>query len=405
MVIVIALVIAIFSSSLIATAYYYRLEYQKNIRLGKLETNLHSGISMVLSASYPANQNGLEQRVDLFGEQNDSLLLRKEKWGIFEVGTVRSFVLADTLKKAFFVAEECTKDQTALYLSDEDRPLSVSGSTQITGDAELPKAGIKEAYVDGKPYAGKKLVDGKITDSSRELPKLNQSVLDDLEKYFADSLAEQEEIRDTLINSFFSEARIIRIPKSQPLISNRFIKGKIVLLCDTVLTIGENTELRDVMVFAPAIVVKEGFKGSCQLYARDSVVAAAKTVFEYPSAIGVLRKSDNGQPRIELGSECRFSGVLFSWERKRSELQTIISLGKDALVKGEVFATGFVKMAKPLTIDGRVACNRFIIQTPSTLYENYLIDITINRKRRSKYYLSSFLFDRKSPKQILQWLN
>ena len=75
-------------------------------------------------------------------------------------------------------------------------------------------------------------------------------------------------------------------------------------------------------------------------------------------------------------------------------------------MKGEVYATGFVKMDKPVKIQGKVSCNRFIIQTPTSLYENYLIDIEINRKKRSKYYLGSALFPMKQLQNaILKWLN
>ncbi len=402
MVIIIALVIAVFSASLIATAYFYRLEYQKNMRFGRLQLNLNSATSILLSSAYNSAE---EQKIDLFGEQTDSVIVRKERWGLFELGTVKAFTLNDTLKKAFLIAEDAEKDQAAVYLSDEDRPLSVSGSTRITGEVQIPKAGIKQAYVEGKPYAGKELVYGTIKNSSRTLPQLSQSILDDIEKYLSDTLNNGVYTSDSISNSFFNEPKVIRVSRSSPAITNTAITGRVIILCDTVLTIGPGVQLRDVLVYAPSIVVKEGFKGSCQLFARDSVVVEKKADFEYPSAIGILKKGEGGQPKIELGSDCRFAGIIFTHEKKRSELQTVISLGKNAIVKGEIYAAGFIKMEKPVTVEGKLSCNRFIIQTPSTLYENYLIDITINRNSRSPYYLSSPLFERKAPNQILRWLN
>ncbi|KAA8476141.1 hypothetical protein BDE36_2601 [Arcticibacter tournemirensis] len=402
MVIIIALVIAVFSASLIATAYFYRLEYQKNMRFGRLQLNLNSAASILLSSAYVSTE---EQRLDLFGEQTDSVVLKKDRWGLFAFGTAKAFTLNDTLKKAFLIAEDTEKDQTAVYLSDEDRPLSVSGNTRITGDVQIPKAGIKQAYVEGKPYAGKELVYGSIKNSTRTLPQLNQSMLDEIEKYLGDTLNNEVYVSDSLSNSFFNEPKVIRVSRSSPAITNTAITGRVIILCDTVLTIGPGAQLRDVLVYAPSIVVKEGFKGSGQLFARDSVVVEKKADFEYPSAIGILKKGEGGQPKIELGSDCRLAGIIFTHEKKRSELQTVISLGKNAVVKGEIYAAGFIKMEKPVTVEGKVSCNRFIIQTPSTLYENYLIDITINRNSRSAYYLSSPLFEHKAPNQILRWLN
>ena len=123
--------------------------------------------------------------------------------------------------------------------------------------------------------------------------------------------------------------------------------------------------------------------------------------------MGIIKEQNSKlQAKIVLGSSSVFSGVLFSYEEKRSDLQTMISLGKESLVKGEVYVSGFVKMEKPLTVEGKVSCNRFIIQTPTTLYENYLIDIIINRNRRSKYYLSSSLFESEQKEnRVLKWLN
>lgn len=403
MVIIIALVIAIFSASLIATAYYYRLAYQKNMRFGRLQLNLNSATSMLLSSAYESDE---EQKLDLFGEQTDSVVVRKEHWGLFGLGTAKAFTLNDTLKKAFLIAEDSGNDLTAVYLSDEDRPLSVSGSTRITGEVQIPKAGIKQAYVEGKPYAGKELVYGTIKNSSRTLPQLSQLMLDEIEMYLSDTLSNEAYAADSLSNSFFNKSKIIRISLDNPTISNTTITGRVIILCDTVLTIGPDVQFKDIQIYAPSVVIKAGFKGSCQLFARDSVIAEKNTVFEYPSAIGILKKEEgSGQPKIELGSDSRFAGIIFTHEKKRSELQTVISLGKNAIVKGEIHAAGFIKMEKPVTVEGKVSCNRFIIQTPSTLYENYLIDITINRNSRSSYYLSSPLFERKAPNQILRWLN
>jgi hypothetical protein len=403
-VIIIALVIAILSASLITTAFFYRAELQKNLRYDKLLTNMQSGTALLLSKNY--DEYGKEVLIELSDDQPDSILLHKEQWGIYDLAWVKSYTLSDTLKKAFFIAEDF-KDSTAMYLSDEDRPISVSGSTQITGDAVLPKAGIKQAYVDGRPYAGKKLVYGNIRTSQRNLPALNNERLAYLERLLNDSTGKVLRLNDSVLNSFFNPAQIIRISSSGAALQNITLKGKIVVLCDTTLTLSCTVNLKDILVIAPSIIIEEGFNGTCQLFARDSVIAGKNTVFNYPSCIGIIKSPGSTiQAKIMLGRGSRFSGVLFNWESSRSTLQTLIGLGKGAFVRGEIYASGYIKMEKPVTIHGKVSCNRFIIQTPATLYENYLIDIIINRNLRSKYYLSSAIFAGTKPdRKILKWLN
>lgn len=403
LVVVIALIIAVFCASLITVAAFYRQEHQKGSRYAKLSVNLESGQALILSSEYQLYDQ--DDRLDLFGDGNDSVLLRKEHWGLFDLGMVSAFAQIDTLRQSFLIGLDVYDDLSAVYLADEDRPLSVSGKTQIVGTAELPKAGIKQAYVDGRPYEGKELVKGAIRESGRSLPVLNKKLILQLQQLLQDSSENDLVGADSVHHSFFLTPKKIRIPRENSLIKGSY-SGKIMLLCDTVLTIKKEAKLNDVLVFAPGIVIEKGFRGSCQLFATDSIVSNGSVLFDYPSVLGVLSKGMGGsQPKIALGDNSLFSGILFTYEANRSDLQTQVSLGKNSKVVGEIHASGFIKLQKPVTIEGKVACTRFIIQTPSTLYENYLIDIIINRNKRSSYYLTSSLLNSTSKNQrVLTWL-
>ena len=403
LVVVIALVIAVFCASLITVAAFYRHEHQKSMRYAKLSVNLESGRALLLSSNYQLYDQ--DDRLDLFEEENDSVLLRKEHWGLYDLGTVSAFSQKDTLRQSFLLGLDASRDESVIYLADEDRPLSVSGRTQIVGAADLPKAGIKQAYVDGRPYEGKELVKGAIRESGRSLPELNKTLILQLREALQDSSESDPVSADSVSHSFFLYVKKVRIPRRNPIVGDSY-SGEIMLLCDTVLTIKKDARLSNVLVFAPGIVIEKGFRGSCQLFAVDSVVTNGSVSFDYPSAIGLLSKSKGGnQPKIALGEGSTFSGILFTYEEERSDRQTQISLGKNCKVVGEIHASGFVKLEKPVIIEGKVACNRFIIQTPSTLYENYLIDIIINRPKRSPYYLTSSLLNSTSKNQrVLTWL-
>jgi len=65
LVIVIALVIGLICSSLVAVAYFYRAEYHKKFRQDRLNHNLLSGISLVLTAPDAAYKE--PQKIALFG--------------------------------------------------------------------------------------------------------------------------------------------------------------------------------------------------------------------------------------------------------------------------------------------------------------------------------------------------
>src|SRR6185312_6859899 len=201
-VIIIALVIGILCSSLIAVAYFYRSEYQKKFRQDRLENNLSSGVNLLLTAT--GQTFSKEQSLSLFGKDDDTVSLHKIQWGIYEIGTVKTFIGHDTLYKTFSMANTIDSGKwAALYLSDDDRPISISGKALINGDAYLPKAGIKEAYVDGHGYDGdKRLVLGKKYTSKKKLPSLDSAALLQLNDYFSakgDTIIDKDSIRQSFL--------------------------------------------------------------------------------------------------------------------------------------------------------------------------------------------------------------
>lgn len=404
-VIIISLLMAMISISLLSVAFYYRLGNLKKARFDKLSSNMESGLSILLSADYITYDEDL--LIDLYEEEKDSILLNKIKWGAFDLNTIKSFELKDTLKRSFLSAVTYT-DGTAVYLADEDRPLSVSGETRITGDGELPKSGLKKAYVDGKPYSGKELIRGKIKDSARELPPVDEKRIEELLSYFiiTDNGLRYND-KDSIVNSFFNDRKLYKLKIDHEQLSGQKIKGKVVLVSDTTLTLSADLILEDALVFAPGIIVKEGFKGSCQLFARDSISIGKNCNFLYPSFAGVFKTDTSKiQSKVALGENTHFAGILMSYEKKRSELQTIISLAKNCIVTGEVYATGYLKLESPLSVYGKVYAKTFVMEKGTTLYENFLIDIVVNRKLLSKYYLSSPLFKREAQNyEVLKWLN
>jgi hypothetical protein len=399
--IVIAFFIAVISGSLIMLAAHYRNTYLKEIRFNRLQNNLNAGVNYVLATD---GDLGV-QVLDLFGEQADSLTIERKQWGIYEMAVIKAFIFQDTLKKVMLIG--VAPDANVLYLSDEDRPLSVSGTTKITGNAELPKAGMKKSYAEGKPYANDQLIYGGNTSySSRTLKPVNEKLLKSISNHLEldhDKLPLLEEME--LNVSFLNATQSYRLAEKASL--NKInLNGNIMLFADSSITISASSKLTGVQLFAPFIKVEDGFNGNCQLFATDSIHIGNQIQLDYPSVAAVIRTEKSGTlPQITLGDAVNFNGVLFSYEEKRTPLQTIISLGKENHIKGEVYSTGMLKLTKGSIIDGKVSCNRFVMQTPTTLYENFLIDVTFNRKARSKYYLSANLFNTNNENKVLKWLN
>ncbi len=402
--IIVAFIIAMICASLIMLAAHYRGSYMKEMRMDRLSRNMDSGIAYVLAENESTDHN--ITALDLFNDQTDSVLLEKKHWGIFSLATVKSFVLSDTLRRSFMMGLETTNDALAVYLSDEDRPLSVSGDTRITGNVEVPKAGMRKSYVESRPYSGDQLVYGKISDSKRTLGGLEKKWIKEIEDKldFDPSQLPVLKTEEERV-SFFAAAKEFNVSGLSKLDHN--LSGQVVLYSDTVVKISADAKLDNTVIYAKAIVVADGFKGNCQLFARDSIIVGNNAVLSYPSVVGLVSKEKMvDQSKIVLGDNVVFDGIIFSYEPKRSALQTLVALGENTIVKGEVYVTGLLKLAKKVKVEGKVSCNRFIMKTPTTLYENFLVDVTLNRKARNRVYLSSAIFTGTTGNnKILRWEN
>lgn len=411
MVIIIALVIGILCSALIVGAYFYRLQYQISFRYDRLENNVYSGINMLL-----ANQDSSfkqETTFSLFDNNSDSVTLKKVTWGIYDIGIVKAFIQKDTLYNVFSIAHKVDSSKwCALYLVDEDRPLGLNGKTAVRGDAYIPLAGVKTAYINNKFYEGDpKLIIGTKHSSDKFIPKLNQTRIDQLEEVF-------NTVRDidtvllnnyTINNSFLKDTKWANFGKKVQTIANISLSGNIILYSDTTLILDSTAILNNVLVFAKSIQVKKGFKGTCQLFATDTIGVGKNCVFNYPSCIGLLRfkEAKNGlQVKINIADNTLFSGILFNYEKTATQVKPVIGLGEGVIIKGQIYSQGYIRLSdKGSNIAGSVYTGRFLYETMYSHYENYLINAKLDSKALSPYYLTSLLMPPASKKKkVLQWL-
>ena len=408
-VLIVSFIIALICSSLIAAAYFYRISYQQKFRYDRLQNNLQSGISLLLSereSTFPGTE-----KTSLFDNDIDSVITLQQHWGVFDVGSAQAFIQQDTLRKSFMLAKSIDSAKwSALYLIDEDRPLSVSGQTSIRGNVRIPKAGIRAAYVNNQAYKGDpKFVDGHIYNSEKTVPALDDKRLSQLTAQLSGNPeALPFPLNDSLIeNSFFEPVRCLKLDGLFTL-KNMTLKGNIILYSDTTLFIDSTVKLSRVLIFAKSVVIGNGFKGNCQIFASDSVSAGKGAVFTYPSCIGLLPapgRRTGLPPKVSMGEKARFDGLIFSYEKEKAPLPATIYFGKGSRITGQLYNTGTVALKDSVQINGSITCRKFLYQTDFTAYENFLINVRINAKALSPYYLTSDLLPvAKKRKKVLLWL-
>ncbi|MET3981629.1 hypothetical protein ABIB62_004245 [Mucilaginibacter sp. UYP25] len=407
-VVIMALVIAIFCVTMITAAYFFRMQAQIKTRSQRLENNLNSGINLLLNGG---DSVYTVRRMDLFGLGNDSVLLEKKTWGVFTVGIAKAIIQKDTLYKVLMIANKLDSTKwSSVHLADEDRPLSVSGQTEINGNAFLPKSGIRAAFVDNRAYTGdRKFVKGHIYNSGKKLPALKIILLDHLHTQLeAEAGTLNVFVKKNIFRSYLQKTLVINLGKKAFTLSNLNLTGNVRVHSDTTLVIDSSFHCKNIIIDAPAMIFRPGFSGNGQFFARDSISTGMNCHFLYPSVLGLVRfqqSKENSHALIRIGSGSEMNGLVFVFEQQDSELKPMIALNKHVLLRGEVYSPGNLLLQDSVQVKGSLSTKRFLYQSAYSTYENYLINLSVRSTDLSKDYLTSPVLPASGPEQkVLQWL-
>jgi hypothetical protein len=390
--------------------YYHKLYIDVSLQREKLKADALSGINYFLCSPKILAINETK-KIQLFGDDNCNVELTRKKWGVFDLIISKSVWQKHSYSMIAIVGENFTEaDKVALYLADRNKPLGVCGKTKLKGTCYLPKAGIKNVYIEGKNYTGSKMVEGVTKISDKKLPVFNDIIeyykIYKERKYLSenDSIIDYDTfVRDTLVNSF-QDKTIILYSKNEIKLEKRFIKGNVKLISEKSIKIAKSNELQDIIMYAPYINFAKEFTGRIQAYASDSLSVEDKAEINYPSVLGVLvTRTDTIQPYILLKQKAKIAGLVFLYsETTPAVLKPYIKINKEALIYGQLISSSDIQLQG--TVYGSVYCNRFILKTPSSYYENNLLDAVIDFSELPKEFVGISSGDSSKTKKIVRWL-
>ncbi len=406
------IVIAIISSSFILVNYYNSAFVLQSLKQEQLYKDVSSGVNYGLSfhEEIPINS---QVEVDLYDDEQHEILLEKKHWGAFYILTAAAkWKNKSATKSALIGANIHEGEQVALYLSDENKPLSLTGKTQITGNCYLPKAGVKRAYIEGKSFVGNKLINGTTFNSSKTLPPVSKELIDENFKNFFpdeginDSLMDYELFleQDTITNSFQNKTLVLYSPLQIELF-NKVIDGNIRIKSDKNIVVDQSTEITNAVLYAKGVVLKQNTVGTIQVFAQDSVAIAEDCLLKYPSVVALIGKGNATENRkVVVGKGAQIKGSVFlyneNYDRKK---QAIVSIGEGAEITGQVYSSEVLELKG--NIVGGAYCKKLLLKTPSSVYENHLMDAVINRAELSEYFVGISLTEMIKNQQIIKWLN
>lgn len=410
--IVISLLIAIVSSSLILFSYLSTIQFDNFKMSERLKLNVDSGINLLLAKQNIVELNQ-EKKIDLYGTGEDEVFLSRKTWGAYEVIISKAAFKNDLVLKIAQIGYAIDSSKNySLYLKDEDKPLAVCGKTKIRGTTYLPKAGVKRAYIEGQNFTGDKLIDGLIKQSKKTLPEFNKELNSVIESYISkkaisekDSLVfiERDIVGDTLENSFLNKT-VVFDSENAIKISNSFLKGNLIVTSAKQITISKDASLNNIILIAPKIIFEKEFKGNLQAFSTDSIIVKENVNLKYPSCIGII-KSNSVLPvsAIIFTENDSLYGNVFAFKNSMDPMKQVgVILKKNSCVYGTVFSNGYADVQG--IINGSLMCSKIMLSTPSSVYENHLLNAEIDVTKLSKYYVGINCVEVSEKKKIVKWL-
>jgi cytoskeletal protein CcmA (bactofilin family) len=230
-------------------------------------------------------------------------------------------------------------------------------------------------------------------------------MIQDLEKLTAkDTLYNTLGSRDSISQRFADTILHLNFPGK--FVAGSYFKGQVIIQSQEMITLAAGSHLDQVIVTAPYVKIADNFSGSLQVIATDSIVLGNNCHLQYPSALILVKKRSiiNMPVTMRIADNCRIDGVILTYAADPDDqVKTFTRLGKDFWMNGIIFSDGFLEMNG--TINGTVITDYTILRRQSAIYDNHLMDVTIDRTSLSGYYLAPPIFKQQRKNKVIQWLD
>ncbi|MGV8094878.1 MAG: hypothetical protein AB2L24_23750 [Mangrovibacterium sp.] len=278
--------------------FYYRYHYVR-----QLKYHVNSGFMLYCSDSSFANRIEPDSSYMLYQEDKSSRIrIAAENWGLYECVRITSAGKEYRSTRLLGKDKECHYE-AAFWLNDQNRPLSLSGNTNLEGKIYAPRNGINYTQVRSDYYQGEMIPGIFVKLSEEHLPEIDSAVIDQVDNLCrTQGILSLDNLETTKYHSFQGEAAHFRFGGD---IDHLNINGKVVLHGDKI-RISSESKLNDVIVTGSKVTVESGFKGSLQIFAEDTVIMEDQVQLDYPS--GVYIGGNPSKSYLEIGNHCELHG-------------------------------------------------------------------------------------------------
>lgn len=353
-------------------------------------------------------------RIALPSENQIQVTAFRDYWGILEKYTAVGTFKKNRFVKSVLVGHKNSTELPALYLQDNQRPMIIVGKAKITGEAYLPKQGIRPGNISGHSFYGTSLVSGRQRESDTQLPKLNPEF-----RQWAQQLAKNNMGMRTFENIDFSpnmvaqnsfQERTSVIRGSELVLSGVTLQGNIVVNASRRIVVDPSSNLKDVVLIAPEIRIRNGVSGSFQAIATRRIEVGENCQLAYPSALVVHNTTvldlprNQQEPNIAIGANSIIKGymIYLSGTEKNQSFTPQIKIASGADFWGEIYCEQGLELKG--NVFGSVNTAGFLALESGSIYQNHLFNGTINSATLPIQYAGLPIIKNNASKTIAKWL-
>lgn len=367
----------IFVSILILTIVLLLFLY-KGIH-SKLYSDIHNNkkIELFLKSAYILQQYdssiieklGTDSSILLFQKNPDSkVFITYRNWGLYDIVDICSY---NKMKRKIWLygRKYESKYNAAFWLSNNNKNLDLVGNTEVEGNLfvgnDISYSQIKNEY-----FNGKKIEIRCINKSTQFLPEFYTDKIKLVSSFYG-NFSELSELPDNSnIEIGFNEA--LKEYLCPDKISNSNITGNVILKGEDI-EIDSSVKIKETIIVCNSVKIKKCFKGSLQIFAKDSVIIENKVNLEYPSGI-YLENEQYG--KIKIGSESEVNGYVIL--NITSEMVRNNSLNFEmfptSIIRGLLYVNGISQ------IQGEINGSAFLKDSYLFKDEGYYTNVLYNTK-------------------------
>ncbi len=367
--------------------------------------NAHSGIA--LGTSIPHNTD-YDQWVDLYQEGRDSTRVKRRIWGAFRVVSSKAKTKGESYSKCAIIGYENEKlNETALWLSDHNRPLKLAGDALLKGNCFLPEKGVDRAYVEGSNFKPERLVHGSSQKSKERVPAPEKVI----KEYWLDYLMERYQPNDSIIafeelplklTHSFHQRTIVATSTGVIKLDGYQLKGNIILYSKSGINVSSNSSIEEAILVSTEIKFDNSFKGKTHAIATDTILVGRQVELGYPSSLIMIARNQR-LPYCLISEKAIVSGAVLSFAEGIARSNKLsLEVNQDGTIRGLVYCEDNFELSG--TVEGSVICNRFLLATPSGIYENHILDGKIDRSRLPENFASLRIDNLENEAKTVSWL-